>query len=61
MQPVYIAMARAKKRNDATRASGHGLEDEGEEPASRKRRRRSRKPEDDAAERDATINGVDWS
>ena len=40
-----------RQANDATRASGHGLEDEGEEP----------EPEDDAGERDATMHGVDWS
>ena len=40
-----------RQANDATRASGHGLEDEGEEP----------EPEDDAGERDATMHGVEWT
>ena len=40
-----------RQANDATRASGHGLEYEGEEPES----------EDDAGERDATMNGVEWT
>ena len=42
---------RIRQANDATRASGHGLEDEGEEP----------EPEDDAGERDATMHGVEWT